>query len=135
MREGQIPEPDRRAGAPHPRETSVLYGQQAAEERFLAALAAGRLHHAWLITGPPGIGKATLAWRIARHLVAGGSGGTLDMDPADPVFRRVAALAAPGVHLCRRPWDEKTERLRTAITVDEMRALKGFFQLSAIEGG
>ncbi len=135
MSGGDVPEPDRRAGAPHPRETAVLFGQEAAEARFLAALAAGRLHHAWLITGSPGIGKATLAWRVARHLVGGGGGDTLDMDPADPVFRRVAALAEPGVFLCRRPWDDKAERLRTAITVDEMRALKGFFQLTATEGG
>jgi DNA polymerase-3 subunit delta' len=113
----------------------VLFGQEAAEAQFLAALAAGRLHHGWLITGAPGIGKATLAWRIARHLIAGGSGTTLDMDPADPVFRRVSALADPGIFLCRRPWDDKAERLRTAITVDEMRALKGFFQLTATEGG
>lgn len=129
------PEPDRRPGAPHPRETPVLFGQQAAEARFLSALASGRLHHAWLVTGPPGIGKATLVWRIARHLLAGGTGDTLDMAPDHPVFRQVAALAAPGLFLCRRPWDDKAERLRASITVDEMRALKGFFQLSAAEGG
>ncbi len=129
------PEPDRRAGAPHPRETPVLFGQEAAEARFLAALASGRLHHAWLVTGPPGIGKATLVWRIARQLLAGGHGDSLEMTPEDPVFRQVAALAAPGLFLCRRPWDDKAERLRASITVDEMRALKGFFQLSAAEGG
>lgn len=132
---GVTPEPDRRAGAPHPRETATLFGHERAEARFLAALASGRLHHAWLITGPPGIGKATLAWRIARHLLAGGRGGSLDMDPDDAVFRQAAALAAPGLFLCRRPWDDKSERLRTAITVDEMRALTAFFRLSAAEGG
>ena len=57
------------------------------------------------------------------------------MDPGHPVFRQLAALASPQLFLCRRPRDDKTERLRTAITVDEVRALKSFFQLSAADGG
>jgi DNA polymerase-3 subunit delta' len=57
------------------------------------------------------------------------------MDPDAPVFRRVAALAHPQILLCRRPWDDKAERLRTAITVDEVRGLNGFFRLSAADGG
>jgi DNA polymerase-3 subunit delta' len=126
-------EPDRLPGAPHPRETAALFGQAEAEARFLDAAATGRLHHAWALTGPKGVGKATLAWRIARHLIAGGD--TLDMAPDHPVFRQVAALGCPQLFLCRRPWDDKGERLRTAITVDEVRALKAFFQLSAAEGG
>jgi DNA polymerase-3 subunit delta' len=130
-----VDEPDRLDGAPHPRETATLHGQVAAEAAFLAALAAGRPHHGWLVTGPRGVGKATLAWRIARHMLAGGAGDTLAMDPAHPVFRRVAGLAAPGLFLARRPWDDKARRLRTAITVDEIRALKGFFQLSAPDLG
>ena len=60
-----LPEPDRVDGAPHPRETMRLIGQDAAERDFLDAYAGDRLHHAWLITGPEGVGKATLAWRIA----------------------------------------------------------------------
>ena len=65
-----IPEPDRIAGAPHPRATARLFGQSAAETAFLSAFNTGRLHHGWLITGPRGIGKATLAWRVARFLLA-----------------------------------------------------------------
>ncbi len=128
-------ESDRLPGAPHPRETVALFGQAAAETAFLEAGATGRLHHAWAITGPAGVGKATLAWRIARQLIAGGTAPTLDMAPDHPVFRQVAALGSPQLFLCRRPWDDKGERLRTAITVDEVRALKSFFQLSAAEGG
>jgi DNA polymerase-3 subunit delta' len=128
-------EPDRHPSAPHPRETVALFGQQAAERALLEAETGGRLHHAWLLTGPRGVGKATLAWRIARHLIAGAPAASLEMAPEHPVFRQVAALASPQLFLARRPWDEKGERLRTAITVDEIRALKGFFQLSAAEGG
>ncbi len=128
-------EPDRVPEAPHPRETAVIFGQAVAEAQFLESAATGRIAHAWLLTGPPGVGKATLAWRIARHLIAGTDAQTLDMPPDHPVFRQLAALSAPQLFLCRRPWDEKAERLRTAITVDEVRALKSFFQLSAAEGG
>ncbi|NHX27934.1 DNA polymerase III subunit delta', partial [Escherichia coli] len=65
-----LPEPDRVEGAPHPRETVRLVGQEAAEAAFLEAYNSDRLHHGWLLTGPRGVGKATLAWRIARFLLA-----------------------------------------------------------------
>ncbi len=132
---GEPREADRLEGAPHPRETATLRGQAVAEARFLDALGTGRPPHGWMITGPKGVGKATLAWHIARHLLAGGRGDRLHMDPGDPIFHRVAALAAPEIFLCRRPWDEKNQRLRTQITVDEARALKSFLQLSATDGG
>jgi DNA polymerase-3 subunit delta' len=69
MSEDALPESDRAEGAPHPRETPRLMGQGAAEAAFLDAYATGRLHHAWMLTGPRGVGKATLAWRIARLAV------------------------------------------------------------------
>lgn len=128
-------EADRHSSAPHPRSATALYGQEAAERAYLDAAATGRLHHAWLVTGPRGVGKATLAWRIARHLIAGGRAATLDMASGEAVFRQVEALSSPQLFLARRPWDDKAERLKTAITVDEVRALKGFFQLAAADGG
>ena len=140
-----IPEPDRLDGAPHPRETAQLFGQGAAEAAFLDACNSGRLHHAWLITGPRGVGKATLAWRMARFLLAApaGDGGmfaapqpaTLDIPADHPVARRLRALSEPGLFLLRRPWDDKLKRLKTEITVDEARKLKSFFTLSAVDGG
>ena len=69
MSDTEIPEPDRLPGAPHPRSTEHLFGQAPAEQAFVEAFSTGRLHHAWLITGPRGVGKATLAWRIARFLL------------------------------------------------------------------
>ena len=65
-------EPDQLAGTPHPREQTAFFGHGEGEAAFLDALAAGRLHHAWLIGGPEGIGKATLAYRVARFLLAHG---------------------------------------------------------------
>jgi DNA polymerase-3 subunit delta' len=147
MIEAEPPEPDRIEGAPHPRMTQRLFGQVQAEAEFLAALAGNRLHHGWLITGPRGIGKATLAWRIARHLLAAPATGeaglfgapepaqSLDVAPDHPVVRRMAALSEPRLFLLRRPTDEKGEKLRTEITVDEVRKLSSFFGLSAADGG
>jgi DNA polymerase-3 subunit delta' len=138
------PEPDRIAGAPHPRATTRLIGQQAAEQAFLTAYNSGRLHHAWLISGPRGVGKATLAWRMAKFLLAtpepeGGMFApspptTLDV-PDGPVIRRIAAQSESRLFLLRRPYDEKAARLRADITVDEMRKLKSYFTLSAADGG
>lgn len=147
MNEDLTPEPDRLDGCPHPRETARLFGHDAAEQAFLTAHASGRLHHAWLLTGPKGIGKATLGWRMARFLLtqpAGEPDGlfgappapeTLDVDPAHPVARRIAALSEPRLFLLRRPADPKTGRLKRDITVDAARGLKGFFALSAADGG
>jgi DNA polymerase-3 subunit delta' len=140
-----IPEPDRAHGAPHPRATARLFGQDAAEAAVLAAVRSGRLHHAWLLAGPRGVGKATLAWRIARFLLAAPAAGpglfaapppaSLDVAPDHPVARRLRALAEPRLFLLRRPWDEAAKRLRSAITVDEVRRLHGFLRLSAADGG
>ena len=140
-----IPEPDRALGAPHPRHTARLIGQGAAEAAFLTAYNAGRLHHGWIITGPRGVGKATLAWRIARFLLAtpDSDGGmfappplvTLDISDGNPIARHMAALSEPRLTLLRRPWDDKAERLKADITVDEVRKLKSYFTLSAADGG
>lgn len=142
-----LPEADRAFGAPHPRETPVLVGQQAAERTFLEAYNAGRLHHGWLLTGPQGLGKATLAWRIARFLLAtpeatddGLFGAppapeTLDIAPDHPVMRRTMALSDPGLFLLRRVWDADRKRLKTQLTVEEVRKLRNFFSLSATDGG
>lgn len=138
--------PDQIEGAPHPRDTPVLVGQQSAEAAFLDAFNAGKLHHAWLLTGPRGVGKATLAWRIARFLLATpdpDAGGrfapepatTLDVPADHSVARRMAARSEPGLKSITRSVDEKTKRLRKQIVIDDVRKLAGFFQLSAAEGG
>jgi len=143
MSDDALPEADRLDGAPHPRETRHLFGQSQAEAEFLDAFNTGRFPHGWLLTGPKGIGKATFAWRAARFLLASPndesdglfgappSPETLDIDPDHPVAHRLHALSEPGLCLLRRPWDEKLKRLKTQLTVDEVRNLKSFFAMSA----
>ncbi|MEQ8367769.1 MAG: DNA polymerase III subunit delta' [Roseicyclus sp.] len=143
MSDDAPPEADRLDDAPHPRATARLFGQDAAEQTFLNAHNAGRLPHGWLLTGPKGVGKATFAWRAARFLLAtpmdDGDGlfgappppATMNIDPDHPVASRMQALSEPGLCLLRRPWDEKAKRLKTQLTVDEVRNLKSFFAMSA----
>ncbi|MBW7922334.1 MAG: DNA polymerase III subunit delta' [Rubellimicrobium sp.] len=133
----QDPEPDRIEGAPHPRETPQLYGQDHAEAEFLAAFNAGRLHSGWLLAGPQGVGKATLAWRIAAFLLASPQAGarTLDVPPDDPDLRFIRAGAHPRLFVLRRARNDKGDGFRARITVDETRRLRDFFQLSATDGG
>lgn len=141
MSEVIAPEADRIEGAQHPRDTRILIGQEAAEAAFLEAVAAQRLHHGWLITGPRGVGKATLAWRIARFLLSPADTGlfggpaSLDTPEDDTLARRIRALSEPRLLLLRRPYDEKAGRFRAEIPVDEVRRLRGFFGLSATDGG
>ena len=142
------PEPDRIEGAPHPRQTQRLIGQGAAEESFRDAYASGRLHHAWLLTGPLGVGKATLAWRIARFLLATpetaaaglfadtpAAPATLDIAADHPVARRLLAGSEGRLFVLRRAWDEEKKRLKTVITVDEVRKMRNFLHMSAADGG
>src|SRR5262249_60512296 len=89
--------------APHPRETAVLFGHAPAEAALLAAYRAGRMPHGILIAGPKGIGKATLAYRIARFVFSHPDpnekdvqdAASLGVDSASPVARRIAAQAQP----------------------------------------
>ena len=139
---------DQVPGAPHPSAATHLVGQDAAQQAFLDAFASARLHHAWMITGPRGVGKATLAWSIARFLLAtpdpaddGGMFGapppptSLHIDPDHPIARRIAARAEPGLKSITRTVNEKTGRMRDQIVVDDIRRLAGFFQMSSADGG
>ncbi|MGJ8627380.1 MAG: DNA polymerase III subunit delta' [Sulfitobacter sp.] len=141
-----IPQPDRVDGALHPRDTARLIGQDAAQAAFLDAFNAGKLHHAWMLTGPRGVGKATLAWRMARFLLATpdpDDGGmfaaptptTLDIAPDHPVARRIASGGEGGLKAVTRSINPDTKRMRKQIVVDDIRALNGFFQMSSADGG
>ena len=121
---------------PEPRANPMLLGHTAAEATLAEAARAGRLHHAWLITGPDGIGKATLAFRFARRLLAGiPEANDLALDPTHPVFRRVAAGAHADLLTVELAYDDKRKRMKTQIAVDDVRRISGFMALTPAEGG
>src|SRR5947209_14458743 len=128
--------------AVHPRETSILAGHREAEAALLDAYRSGRIPHAWLIGGPQGIGKATLAYRMARFVLAHRNplapsvqrATTLDVDASDPVARQVAADSHGGLLVLERGLNDRGV-LRTVITVDETRETISFFgSTAAVEG-
>ena len=131
--ENIIEEADTLPGASHPRLAKKLVGHEIAFDTFVKSYRRGTLHHAWLLTGPKGIGKATLAWKLSEELI--NERGLVPPDPKieENLKGQFKALPLQNLYLCRRPYDDKTKRLKKYITVDEIRKLKGFFNLSAIE--
>jgi len=119
-----------------PRENPSLLGHAAAETVIGDAVRAGRVHHAWLLTGPEGVGKATLAYRFARRLLAGPNAPAATVnDPASPVFRRVAAGTHADLLTIEREWDDRRRRLRSEIVVDSARSVADFLRLTPAEAG
>ncbi len=138
-----LPEPDRLGDFKHPRETSALYGHAHAEESLFSAFMSGRMHHAWLLTGPKGIGKATLAYRMAKFVLTYSDAekakamGAENLSVADdmPAARQILAQGHPDLLVIRRPVDEKTKKAKSVIPVDQVRKTSGFFGKSAGAGG
>ena len=130
---------DRTPGFAHPRETFALLGQDVALSRAARALRAGRPPSAWLITGAPGLGKATLAYRVARYLLAFGAtdAGPEDLSvPQDnPDARQVMAQSHPGLLVLKRVVNPKTGKLMTVLSVNEIRRLADFFGMTSGAGG
>jgi len=126
-----------------PRETTALFGHNEAERALLEAYKSGRIPHAWLIGGPPGIGKATLAFRLARFVMAHPDPraaetqktDSLAIDPENPVARRIAAQAQGDLLVLERSINEQTGKLYTVIRVDDVRRTASFFGSTAGEGG
>ena len=136
----ELPEADRLEGFPHPRETKELFGHADAERMLAEGLTGGRMHHAWLLAGAQGIGKATLAYRFARAALAApderdASGRSLAVADTTSAARQVRALSHPGLLLIRRPYDVKAKRFATGIPVDEVRRLRSFLAHRAVADG
>ena len=115
----------------HPREVFDYQGGEGVETTFLSALERGRLHHAWLLTGAEGIGKATFAYRAARRLLGArpdAAFGLLGCDPSDPVSRQVASRSHPDLLVIERWTDDG--KPRKVIPVEEARRLPEFFSKS-----
>jgi DNA polymerase-3 subunit delta' len=127
---------------PHPRATFALVGHAHAEQKLLADYKSGRIAHAWLIGGPAGIGKATLAYRMARFALAQPDPSaaavqratSLAVAPESPAARRIAGRAHPDLLVLERT-EGDSGTLRTVITVEQVRRTVGFFGSTAGEGG
>ncbi len=122
---------------PAPRENPHLVGHRGAAATLADAWRSGRLAHAWLIAGPRGIGKATLAYRFARFVLGGGEGGGDDglaMPAEHSVFRRIAARGHGDLAVVERGIGDRG-RLRAEIVVDDVRAANAFLALTPGQGG
>ena len=136
---------------PHPSTNHRLQGHDEAEKTLLDAFNSERLHHAWLITGPKGIGKATLAYKFARFVLTHGKTDqgpglfgealpatkpqSLAVAPENPVFQRVAAGAHADLLAIERRVNEKTGKLKTVIDVDSVREVGHKMTQTSAEGG
>lgn len=118
-----------------PRENAGLVGQDRAVADLYRAASGARLHHAWLIAGPPGVGKATLAYRFARWLLAGATAPDLFVAPEDKVFRRVAVGSHADLLVIERRYDEKKKRMQGEIVVETVAQAGRFLRLTPGEGG
>ncbi|WP_029057004.1 DNA polymerase III subunit delta' [Stappia stellulata] len=138
-------EADALDGIPLPRERTLLYGHAPAETVLLDAYRSARMHHAWILSGPKGIGKATLAFRFARFVLAhpdpsseaARAASDLWLSPEDPTFRKVAAGAHPGILHLKRPYDAKRkskDKFKQDLTVDEVRRAVPFFGSTGAQG-
>lgn len=121
----------------HPRHTADLIGHEIAERELAVAFASDKLPHAWMICGPRGIGKATLAYRFARYVLTASdvpAGAGLAVAPDHPVFHRVAAQSHADLSVVERSWDERSKRMREEIVVADVRRLSEFFSRKPAEG-
>lgn len=132
----RIIEADRFGEAPHPRENLTFFGHVATEQSLLQQFCSGHMPHACLISGLPGIGKATLAWRLARFILANPNparknppvGNSLNVPQNDPVVRQIVAMSHPDVFVLRREWNAKEQQLSKDIRVDDVRKASRVFR-------
>lgn len=125
---------DRLKDIADPRENKNLLGHDSALNFLAEKYAQNALHHAWLISGPRGIGKATFAFRFAEHLLRHPNSKEAPTEFSmhdDSVHSQIAKGAHPNVMVLRRPWDQKTKKFKTTISIDEVRKTIKFFSTSS----
>ncbi|NGN39956.1 DNA polymerase III subunit delta' [Mesorhizobium sp. CGMCC 1.15528] len=127
-------------GVPEPSENPQLFGHCEVAEMLASAYRAGKLPHALLLAGPQGIGKATLAFHLAHHLLKYPSSQSApaalaNPDPASSLFRQIATGAHPAILHLTRPLNDKTKNFKTVLTVDEIRKVNRFLSMTSHDGG
>ena len=127
-------------GIPEPAENPLLVAHGTEANRLAGAYRAGKMHHALILSGPRGIGKATFAFHLAHHLLKFPDRSiapeTLATpEPASSLHRMIASGAHPGVLYLARPLNEKTKAFRTAVTVEEIRRVNRFLSMTSHDGG
>ena len=141
--------PEEPAAYPAPRANPRLLDQGAAEAVLLRAAKSGRLPHAWLLTGPRGVGKATLAYRFTRFLLSGGAAEDegpglfgappppkdLALPAGHPIFRRVASAGHPDLLTLEPGVNDKTGKRRSEIVIEEVRSAVDRLHHTPAEGG
>ncbi|WP_295810629.1 DNA polymerase III subunit delta' [uncultured Nitratireductor sp.] len=125
---------------PEPAENPILIGHERAADMLAGAYRTGKLHHGLLFAGPPGIGKATLAFHLANHLFSHPEAETAPArfsapDPKAQAFRLIAQDAHPSLLHLTRPYVERDKKFKTVITVDEIRRIQRFLSLTPHDGG
>ena len=141
--EEERPPHDALEGVPLPRATHILVGHEAGERALLDAYRSGRMHHGWVLVGERGIGKATLAFRLARFVFAHpdpdaaevAAARDLAVSPEHPAAHRVAVGVHPNLLHLQREWNPKGSRFRTDIAVETVRRINHFLGTTAGEEG
>ena len=134
---------DPRETAKHPRHRYALIGHKQPEQKLLEAYRSGRFHHAWMLCGPQGIGKATLAYRLARFILNHpdfakpeiANVSNLAIDESNATAHRIAARSHSDLFVLQRQLNPTTKKLRPAISVEDARKLGHFYTRTAGEGG
>jgi DNA polymerase III subunit delta' len=116
---------------PHPRESQWLHGHEKALAEFRASLASGKLHHAWILGGEEGIGKATLAYQLIFELLSNKTEKSEDYS----TYRKIKAQSHPNLLVLERPLDTTATGLNKQIKADFVREIHAFFGQTAGEGG
>lgn len=127
-----LPQSDQAGESLHPRANLAFFGHEKAEQHLAEGIFGTRPAFSWLIEGPRGIGKATLAYRAARVLLGADQSGPRPFDCAadDPVCQRLASLGARDFRVIRREYDFERKRLRGEIRAEDARGLPAFLAMT-----
>jgi DNA polymerase-3 subunit delta' len=119
---------------PHPAQTLSVIGHDHARTQLLEAYGSGRMHHAWLLIGEEGVGKATLAYQVAHTILSKGESRINRINANNPASRLIMAQTHPDLFVLSRPVDEKTGRQKDSIPVDDASKLGPFLGMTASQG-